>query len=116
MKLLHEIRQQPLHIRHLFMWTSVVIAFSLVGFFWFQSTKDNVVALLNPKQAQEAQSRQLAQNQQINKSPSPFALFKNSWASLTANISELWKNRSKLPKAAQQTIPSPVAPQKLPTK
>lgn len=116
MKLLQEIRQQPLHIRHLFMWTSVVISFSLVGFFWFQSTKDNVVALLNPKAAQEAQTRQLAQQQHTDKSPSPFALIKNSWASLTANMSELWKGRNKPSEASQQTTAAPIAPQKLPTK
>ena len=48
-KILHEIRQQPIHIRHLFMWTSVVITFSLVAFIGFNSTKNNVVALLNPE-------------------------------------------------------------------
>ncbi len=88
-KLVSEIREQPEHIRHIFMWTMVVITFSLVGFVWFRSTSKQFVAMLNPEQAQ---GRALAQNEAgANKGsqPSPFATLFNSWQNLRANISEL---------------------------
>ena len=82
--LLQEIKEQPEHIRHIFMWTSVVIVFSIVGFVWFRNTEKKFVALLNPEQAQE--ERALAEK---TKTPSPFATILNAWGDLRANISEL---------------------------
>lgn len=66
MKLLDEIRSQPDHIREIFMWLCVVITFSIVSFFWFQSTAKEFVALVNPEKAEAnrvfAQQNQKAQS------------------------------------------------------
>ena len=61
-QLLQEIRNQPPHIREIFMWLCVVISFSVVSFFWFQSTAKEFVALVNPEKAEA--SRALAQQNQ----------------------------------------------------
>jgi cytosine/uracil/thiamine/allantoin permease len=84
--LLKEIREQPEHIRHIFMWVCVVIVFSVIGFIWFRNTEKRFVALLNPEQAQE--ERALAEKTK-NQSPSPFATIFSAWSNLKANISEL---------------------------
>lgn len=89
--LLDEIRQQPEHIRHIFMWTCVVIVFSVIGFVWFRSTTKQFVALLHPEEAQE---RALAEKEKTlrqaqGRQPSPFATLFNSFGSLKADISEL---------------------------
>lgn len=83
--LLEEIRQQPEHIRHIFMWTMVVITFSVVGFVWFRQTTKQFVALLHPE---EEQQRVLAEKNKPQQ-PSPFATIFNSLRDLQANISEL---------------------------
>jgi len=84
--LLQEIKEQPEHIRHIFMWVCVVIVFSVIGFVWFRSTEKKFVALLNPEQAQEEQA--LAEKNKTGM-PSPFATILESWGNLKANISEL---------------------------
>lgn len=106
MKLLDEIRQQPLHIRHLFMWTMVAITFSVIGFLWFQETKNNFVALLNPKQQQEQTA--------VASEPSPFSAIGRSLKSLQANISELFRGKPATQDATSQPSFSPVIPQRLP--
>lgn len=83
--LLDEIRQQPEHIRHMFMWLCVVITFSVIGFVWFRSTSRQFVALMHPEVAQE---RVLAEKNEP-KQPSPFATIFSVWSNLRANISEL---------------------------
>ncbi|OGN27556.1 MAG: hypothetical protein A3A33_05040 [Candidatus Yanofskybacteria bacterium RIFCSPLOWO2_01_FULL_49_25] len=112
MKLLDEIRQQPEHIRHIFMWTMVVLSFSIIGFVWFQSKSRQVVALLNPEKAQQDEARNLAAN---DKSPSPFAAIGNSFKDLTANISALWKKSSPALLQNYSAI-TPVPPRPLPVK
>ncbi len=82
---LDEIRQQPEHIRHVFMWTMVVITFSVVGFVWFRQTTKQFVALLHPE---EAEVRALAEKNQP-KQPLPFATIFATMDDLRANISEL---------------------------
>ncbi len=83
--LLEEIRQQPEHIRHIFMWLCVVITFSVIGFVWFNSTSKQFVALLHPE---EAQAQALAEKNKPQQ-PSPFATIFGFWGDLRANISEL---------------------------
>ena len=86
MSLIKEIREQPEHIRHIFMWVLVVITFSVVGFAWFRSTQQKFVALLNPEAAQTSQAlAEKAKPQGF----SPFATIGNSLRDLEANISEL---------------------------
>ncbi len=86
-QLIKEIRQQPEHIRHVFMWVLVLITFSVVGFTWFRSTQKKIVALLNPEAAQAEQA--LAANSKPQEF-SPFATIGNSLNDLKANISELF--------------------------
>ena len=77
-KLIQEIRKQPLYIRHIFMWTMVVITFSVVGFLWYRETENNFVALLNPKPSPQATAA--AQTQES----SPFAAIGKTSPSDTA--------------------------------
>ena len=112
--ILHEIKQQPEHIRKAFMWVLVVITFSVVGFVWFRNTEKRFVALLNPEQAQE--SRALAEKTKAQ-TPSPFATIFSSWDDLKANISELFLGRqSNFSVDNGRTGPKeePLPPQKLP--
>jgi hypothetical protein len=85
--ILEEIRSQPSHIREVFMWVSVVIVFSVVGFSWFRTTSKQFVALVNPEQAQ--QNADMLAEDQDNKLL-PFATISKSWKSLSAGISELF--------------------------
>ncbi|HLC99894.1 MAG TPA: hypothetical protein VJC11_02955, partial [Patescibacteria group bacterium] len=87
MKLLDEIREQPLHIRKIFMWTLVVITFSFIGYAWFDSTQKDFVALLNRDSVPAEQERALAQT--THEPASPFQNIKNSISNFGANISKL---------------------------
>lgn len=88
--ILKEIKEQPSHIREMFMWLCVIIVFSVVGFVWFTSTAKQFVALVNPEQA--AQDQALAQNSQPangDNNQSPFATIALSFKGISASISEL---------------------------
>jgi hypothetical protein len=89
-RLIKEIREQPEHIRHIFMWALVLITFSLVGFTWFRSTQKKFVALLNPA---AAQAEQMLAAKTTPQGFSPFATIGNSFKDLQANISELFGNQ-----------------------
>ena len=110
--ILEEIRQQPEHIRHIFMWTMVVITFSVVGFVWFRQTSKQFVALLHPEEAQE---RALAEKNKP-KQPSPFATIFATMGDLRANISELLAGpKQSLDVNNGQSAPEKeLSPQKLP--
>lgn len=105
--LIREIRQQPLHIRKIFMWTFVVITFSGIGYLGFQQTTGNFVALLNPKTAAE-------QEAVPDTNASPFALIRDSWQSLRASIGNAFSNQDLFDQVRQQPSVAPVVPQKLP--
>ena len=107
MKLLDEIREQPLHIRKLFMWTSVVITFSLVGFVWLNNTKNNVVALLQTKPSGAPDERALAQT---TEEPSPFAAIGKAFSNLRANIGELVGKKAVPTPEPTKTIPPQLLP------
>lgn len=111
-KILHEIHSQPPHIRELFMWSCVVITFSVVGFVWFRSTSRQFVALMNPK----AEEERILADKNKPKQPSPFATVLTSWRNLQANISELFVGpRSNLQINNGITNPEKtVPPQRLP--
>lgn len=111
--LLNEIRNQPEHVRHIFMWLCVVITFSVIGFIWFRSTSRQFVALMHPEQAQE---RALAEKNKP-KQPSPFATILGAWGNLRANISELFvgpKSSLEINNGAPRTNKVELPPQKLP--
>lgn len=115
--LLEEIRQQPLHIRYIFMWTMVVITFSVVGFVWFRQTTNQFVALLHPEEAQE---RALAEQEETlrqaqGKQLSPFATIFDAVGDLRANILELFVGPKSLDINNEQFVPEEkLSPQKLP--
>ncbi len=82
-----EIRQQPYHIREVFLWLFVVVTFSVIGFFWFRSTQQQVLALINPDSVQAAgDSHSYAIT---TKNESPFKTVLDSFRGLQANISQL---------------------------
>jgi hypothetical protein len=85
-KIIEEIRAQPEYIRHIFMWTCVIIVFSVVGFAWFKNTEKKFIALLNPNEVQ--QEKALAEKSK-SQPPSPFATIFSAWDNLRANILEL---------------------------
>ncbi len=114
MKILDEIKQQPEHIRQMFMWVLVVITFSVVGFVWFRSTEKKLVALLNPGKAQE--SAALAEKSEAG-ILSPFATIFDAWGELRANISELLLGGPTSFDVGNEEIQpaqEPLSPQKLP--
>ncbi|MGD0976777.1 MAG: hypothetical protein ABR875_00585 [Minisyncoccia bacterium] len=82
-----EIKEQPPHIREIFMWVCVVAIFSVIGFSWFSSTTKQFALLVNPENAQP-NADQLAQNQATP--TSPFATISKSWSDLMANIGQLF--------------------------
>lgn len=119
MKILDEIRQQPEHIRHVFMWTMVVITFSVIGFVWFRQTTKQFVTLLHPEEAEaralaEGKERTLRQAQ--GKQLSPFATIFGTLGDLRANISELLAgpNSGLDVNNGQSVHEEQVPPQKLP--
>ena len=77
--MLKEIRNQPEHIRVLFMWLSVFIVFSLIVFIWFQGFEQKITALLEkPQEAGVA-------NQE-----SPLSVMARSFGDLKALILDLF--------------------------
>lgn len=117
-ELIKEIRQQPEHIRSLFMWSFVVIVSSVIGFVWFRNTQREFVALLNPERAQE--NRALASNNDQNNTPSPFASIGSVFGGFMANISELVNikktNNFEITNSYNSQLDSrPITPHKLPT-
>lgn len=116
-KLLEEIRSQPAHIREIFMWSCVVIVFSMVGFVWFKQTTKQFVALMHPEEAQEralAEKEEALRQAQSNQL-SPFATILNAVDDLRANISELLTGPKSLDINNEQLIPEKeIPPQKLP--
>jgi len=77
--MLKEIRNQPEHIRSLFMWLSVFIVFSLVVFVWVNSFQQKLILLLNPDEKAETAEQE-----------SPMALMSRSLSDLKATIVDLF--------------------------
>ncbi len=84
--IIEEIKNQPAHIREVFMWLCIVITFSVVSFFWFQSTAKEFVAMVNPVQAE--QERALAQKNGQDQL-SVLATIGQSASNFKASIAEL---------------------------
>ena len=80
--MLKEIRKQPESIRTIFMWLSVIIVFTSIGYVWFSEFQNHLVALVNPNFVPE-QDRFLA-----NVS-GPLGGLKNSFKSLSASLGNL---------------------------
>lgn len=119
--MLKEIREQPHHVRKMFMWISVVLSCLLIGFFWFRSTQKQVLALLNPEEAQRIESERVLAENELNKNidSSPFATIMQSFRELRANISDIIRfdniNIGGVDVRSEYNQPQePVAPQNLP--
>lgn len=110
MKLLDEIRQQPLHIRKIFMWCMVVITFSMVGLWYANSTKNQIVALLNTNPPAGTQNSAVAEESQGS---SPFALMARTLRDLRAQISSFFARETPTLLPPRNTA-APVPPQQLP--
>ncbi|MBI2057876.1 MAG: hypothetical protein HYT63_02745 [Candidatus Yanofskybacteria bacterium] len=100
MSVLKEIRNQPEHIRHIFMWLCVVTSFSLVVMVWFKSTQSKFVAMLHPTEIlKEVDANKFADRDLIKlaeqtkktkeQGVSVFATVKDTFSLLRASISEL---------------------------
>jgi len=113
--ILDEIKQQPPHIREIFMWVCVVITFSVIGFAWFRTTARQFAALVNPE---NVQTRALAEKNE-NQTESPFATLFISLKDLGANIFELFDFKGEarnfeIQKTQRIEAGETIQPQKLP--
>ena len=106
MKILEEIRQQPEHIRHVFMWLGVVITFSLVSFVWFRSTEEKFVAMLHPEEYKQLQALHQLAAKQTENGPSPLASLRDSFSFLRASLGELLGGRSTTYQTGNPVVPS----------
>lgn len=74
-----EINKQPEHIREIFMWLSVFIVFSLIGFVWFKSFQEKMIVLLNPELEPEEQ-------ESLSYALAPFVVLKNGVKDLRSSF------------------------------
>src|SRR6185295_3099831 len=56
-KIVHEIRNQPEHVRELATILCTVAVVAIVGLVWFHSFQKDIYALLNPSQQTDAQDK-----------------------------------------------------------
>ena len=78
--MLKEIRQQPEHIRAIFMWLSVFIVFSLVVFVWFRGFERKISLLINEPEKESGMAEQR----------SPASVITGSFRDLRATIIDLF--------------------------
>ncbi len=84
-KIIHKVKQQPIHVRETIVWVSAVIVFLFVGIIWFVDFQEDTYALLNPKEVQE-QDTVVAENEKT----SPFSALLSSMGDLKAQISDFF--------------------------
>ncbi len=110
--IIREIRQQPSHIREIFMWVMVVITFGAFGFIGFRSTEQKLVALLDPNTTVE---RGVISNTSVarkKEDPSPFALISDAFKGLSKDLQGLFSSDEQGP-VIRNTI-DPIPPYQLP--
>ena len=59
--IIHEIRQQPHHVRELATILCTIVVVAVVVLVWFNSFQRNIYALLNPEPQSQAQDQEFAQ-------------------------------------------------------
>lgn len=79
LRIIEEIKKQPHHIRHLFMWLFVFTASCAVGLIWYVSTKAELVGLVNPVRVREAQRA-------VAKGQSGLAAVGSGWSQFAGNV------------------------------
>jgi len=110
MGILKDIRQQQPHIREIFMWVSVVITFSVIGYFGFRNVGSDFVAMVDPDRIEQKQDTAIAEVE----IDSPFALIGDTFGDLGATISGVFTdNEDDTIKFKNNNVPVP--PQRLPT-
>lgn len=95
MSLIHEIHNQPHHIRKTMFTLSLVVLVSGVGVVWLNSFQNNMYALLNPPTEETQDSRSLADENKS--SASPFALIGDAFKSLRASIADIFNSENASP-------------------
>jgi len=91
--MLKEIRQQPEHIRAIFMWLSVFIVFSLVIFVWLNSFQQKLALLLNSEEKTETAKQSRSSDDRgssIKSGESPLAVISSGFNDLRATIIDLF--------------------------
>lgn len=107
--MLREIRQQPDHIRALFMWLSVFIVFSAIMFVWISSFQQKLVFMLAPTEEKALVERE-----------SPFAVIGSSVEDLKATVLDLFglakgiKEQEEVIKNMEQRVEQKIKPRLLP--
>ncbi|TSC90908.1 MAG: hypothetical protein CEN90_740 [Parcubacteria group bacterium Licking1014_17] len=93
-ELLNEIKNQPEHIRKIFMWVCVIIVFSIIGFGWFRTTQKQFANLLNPSGNLDAVKS--SANKVAGESEPFFGGLFSSLKNFSANIGELFSSSSNI--------------------
>lgn len=75
--MIKKIREQPEHIRAIFVWLFVFISFSLIFSIWFRSLNTKLSFLLNPTEENIKKTK---------KEKSPYALIKENISNLTSSL------------------------------
>lgn len=107
--MLKEVREQPEHIRAVFMWLSVFIVFSAVVFIWVNSFQQRLVFMLAPAGEKAAVEKE-----------SPFAMIGSSFGGLKAAIFDLLglaggtKEYDEVIKSIEERVEQKIKPRLLP--
>ena len=88
-KIIHEIRNQPQHVRELATVLCTIAVVAVVVTVWFHSFQKNIYALLNPDQQPQAQDQMFAQE-----SKSLFGSILQTISDGRAQISNLFSGKS----------------------
>ncbi len=107
MSLIHDIHNQPHHIRRTMFTLSLVVLISGVGVIWLNSFQKNMYALLNPPAETVEDGSSLAEGKKA--SASPFALIGDAFKSLRASIADIFNSNSTLPTVTPEASRPPVA-------
>lgn len=106
--IIHEIRNQPHHVRQMATILCTIVVVAVVVLVWFNSFQHNIYTLLNPDQNPQAQDQQFAQQ-----SKSLFGSILQTLGDGKAQILNLFSSKSQTdvvnPSAPQANSPSDVA-------
>src|SRR5690349_10604640 len=88
-KIIHEVRQQPPHVRELATLLCTIAVVALVGLVWFRSFQKDIYAMLNPSDQADAQDKYFAVQ-----SKSLFGSIRDTFSSGKAQILDLFSGQS----------------------
>ena len=99
--IIHEIRQQPHHVRELATILCTIVVVAVVVLVWFNSFQHNIYALLNPEPQPQAQDQEFAKQ-----SKSLFGSILQTLSDGKAQISNIFSGKSN---QAEVVNPAPPA-------